>query len=466
MISAGRRRAAWVKIGLAVRISQDLGLMTDPSPSLSNVEQEERRRLYWSVYMLDRFVSCSAQRPRSILDEDCQLRLPCGEQSFREGRREPTDTLMHMNTGQGLNTGRPGNFALVVLMGSILGRCARYTLDERQAMTHIAPWIPSSEYTIIHSMMTHFESLSEISSASFDKAVYRNYMLNGKFDQQRIGHFILQQALFHLSHCLLHHPFLLRRNMSKLTAKAPESWLSHALSLGRAHAQSLSSLFIKAKELGCIVSTSFYGYCALISGGIHALFLNSDDKAVQEESMRFLKNDIQYLEEVSRFWKNTGLIVSVYQSGIFVQNLIFNHVSGLNYFWMSSNRLKELVNPRIQTLGLDIEDLKLLWSIVDYGVMSDPRNMPSNAQKRTHSEPLEKSSLSWGGSHEEGVTPAHELALWMQQLETPSEHLAPTMGDTSDFDPTLFSSQSYEQMYGRVEGDDWVSELSRAGQQG
>ncbi|KAG7122688.1 hypothetical protein HYQ44_003586 [Verticillium longisporum] len=39
-----RHDSAWVKIGLAVRMAQDLRLMMDNQTTLGNAEKEERRR--------------------------------------------------------------------------------------------------------------------------------------------------------------------------------------------------------------------------------------------------------------------------------------------------------------------------------------------------------------------------------------------------------------------------------------
>ncbi|KAH7000789.1 fungal-specific transcription factor domain-containing protein [Ilyonectria destructans] len=75
-----RHSSAWVKIGLAVRISQDLRLMLDCPTSIGVAEKEERRRVFWSVYMLDRLASCARARPPAVLEASCHLSLPCDEQ--------------------------------------------------------------------------------------------------------------------------------------------------------------------------------------------------------------------------------------------------------------------------------------------------------------------------------------------------------------------------------------------------
>jgi hypothetical protein len=57
-----------MKIGLAVRIAQDLRLMHEPDASMNYIEQEERRRVFWSVYLLDKLISCGRARSPAILN--------------------------------------------------------------------------------------------------------------------------------------------------------------------------------------------------------------------------------------------------------------------------------------------------------------------------------------------------------------------------------------------------------------
>ncbi|TKW58320.1 hypothetical protein CTA1_12159 [Colletotrichum tanaceti] len=66
--------------------------MEEPSELLPPAEQEERRRCFWSVYLLDKLVSLGRGRHLAILDESCHVQIPCDEPTFRSGcwgRGEP-----------------------------------------------------------------------------------------------------------------------------------------------------------------------------------------------------------------------------------------------------------------------------------------------------------------------------------------------------------------------------------------
>ncbi|KAG7407162.1 hypothetical protein Forpe1208_v012688 [Fusarium oxysporum f. sp. rapae] len=69
--TAGRTSSEWLKIGLAVRICQDLQLINEPSPMLHIIEQKKRRRIFWSIYLLYKLMFCGRARPPAIADEDC-----------------------------------------------------------------------------------------------------------------------------------------------------------------------------------------------------------------------------------------------------------------------------------------------------------------------------------------------------------------------------------------------------------
>ncbi|GIZ46817.1 hypothetical protein CKM354_000992600 [Cercospora kikuchii] len=69
------RSAAWVWLGSAVRIAQDIGLQTDHGP-YSPMDLEMRRRVWWSLYNWDRVVSMELGRPLMIDDNDYDVSEP------------------------------------------------------------------------------------------------------------------------------------------------------------------------------------------------------------------------------------------------------------------------------------------------------------------------------------------------------------------------------------------------------
>jgi hypothetical protein len=62
--------ATWLLGGMAIRLAQGLGLNRDCEEwDIPESEKQTRKRIWWSLYVADRFQSASLGRPISIRDE-------------------------------------------------------------------------------------------------------------------------------------------------------------------------------------------------------------------------------------------------------------------------------------------------------------------------------------------------------------------------------------------------------------
>jgi len=71
------KSAAWNWLGNVVQVAQDIGLYSESGP-WPVVEGEMRRRVWWTVYVLDRSLAVELGRPVRIDDSDCDVSLPAG----------------------------------------------------------------------------------------------------------------------------------------------------------------------------------------------------------------------------------------------------------------------------------------------------------------------------------------------------------------------------------------------------
>lgn len=77
MQNLNRRDAAWLYVGMALRMAITLGLHQETSnQNLDEVSIEHRRRVWWSVYSLDRIQSVKSGNPITIYDEDIGVAFP------------------------------------------------------------------------------------------------------------------------------------------------------------------------------------------------------------------------------------------------------------------------------------------------------------------------------------------------------------------------------------------------------
>ncbi|KAJ5176252.1 uncharacterized protein N7482_002129 [Penicillium canariense] len=364
--TAGRRRGAWVKIGMAVRISQDLQLMLEPGSGFSNMERDERRHLFWSLYLLDRFVGCSFQRPPAIQDSDCRLNLPTPHYSRN---LVPYTTLKGLLDERNRDLSmRPGMFGISIALASVLGRTIKCMMNEADKIE--APWHLESAYRAICTDLEFLKELAVSNSpvlAAPGQARPPHEMQDR--DREQIAHMVLSHTLYHLSHCILSHPYLLGLKMQSLSrSDMPPTWLEDTRATCLMHAGSVITVLVEAKAAGYMPVPSVYSYCILVASTIHALYLHSDDMAVGQSSAEYLKTSLEYLGEVSELWTYAQTMASALRS-----------------FAVQCGRYSDLLlrdEPLVDELTTT--ESAVLCSVIDYWAMMDPHNPVFDvAQPRT-----------------------------------------------------------------------------------
>lgn len=346
--------SAWVKIGLSVRIAQDLCLMIDPdsNTTLSPADQEERRRTFWSLYLLDRIVSCGRARPPAILEASCQLQLPCDEEVWRAGRSQRTDTLDQLSNKTLINKGKLGPFAVVIIMAYILSRGAQYMLQEYNIRSRDPPWDSNSDFASITSDLLYIESQFEMTKPIQDVIAEESVDADG-INQTTTALIVFSQALFYLCHCLLNHPFLLRHRLQSTNTRAPSTFLSRSFDFGRICAMRLTRHLADARSAGCATNASFYGYCAVVAGTIQALYVHSMDETLRTEAMEHVHMNLATLSEIGKFWENVSAMSNA-----------------LTQFSTDPYRFHILTSPDPNIPPLSAADQEIMWSLVDYSTMS------------------------------------------------------------------------------------------------
>lgn len=301
-------------MGLAARISQGLQLMKEPPQWLPHTEQEERRRTFWSAYLLDKLISCGRSRPLVILDEDCTVQLPCDEHAFQAGESQKTNTLEQLLRWNTELHHSPSPFALVIMMASIFGRCTRYVHQGRNSGETLL-WDTKSEFSSINSSLLLLESYSRFGDKSAWDSPHDELHAGTVAGRHQVEHLVFAHALFHLCHCLLNHPFLLRLRLQNFASKAPSSFTTRALEAGNDHARQLVDLLHKATEAGFPVETSFYAYCATIAGGIHSLASRSGQPGADGDAPAYFQQCVGFLERLAKRWPHAANMVSCTDQG-------------------------------------------------------------------------------------------------------------------------------------------------------
>lgn len=273
---------------------------------LSDLEQDERRNLFWSLYLLDRFVCCSFQRPPAINDSDCLLNLPTHP---APGKRRDSTTLAGLLNDRHHETSQTGMFGISIGLASLLGRTIRCMMNEDRRKE--APWQTGSEYSVIYNDLERVKELAVKNSPVLaNPGQPRSHSDMPSHDREQTAHMVLSHTLYHLSHCILSHPFLLAGKMqSTPRSDMLSAWLENTRTTGLVHAGSLITVLVEAKAAGYMPVPSVYSYCILVASTIHALHLYSDDIAIKRSSADYLRTSLEYLGEISELWGNAQMMV-------------------------------------------------------------------------------------------------------------------------------------------------------------
>lgn len=301
-----------MKIGMAVRISQDLQMMLDPSTRLSDLERDERRNLFWSLYLLDRFVCCSFQRPPAIKDSDCLLNLP----THRHQGEGTTSTTLSGLIDEDVRdmSSQPGMFGISVGLASVLGRTIKCMMNGNTKAE--SPWHSSSEYSSIYTSLEFLKELAVKNSPVLaGPGQSRSQSEMPDHDREQIAHMVLSHTLYHLAHCILSHPFLLGMKLQSAPRDdMPPTWMEDTRTTCLVHAGSLITVLVEAKAAGYMPVPSVYSYCILVASTIHALHLHSEDLTISRSSAEYLQTSLEYLSEISELWSNAQMMVRSFVS--------------------------------------------------------------------------------------------------------------------------------------------------------
>lgn len=308
--TAGSNLQAWIKVGLSIRLAQALELLSEPSSSLLWWTKEERRRTFWSVYLLDRLVSNSPGRSPSILDADCMLSLPVDQATLAPGlvRAERITVMRLLDHPEEL--GKVGYSGFLCLVASTLGQVQRYCLRRPVSEESPVPWNSRSEFASIYNVLLTCESYSPTAIADFDTVLEtESSKMAGELNHNSmLGIFCFSHALYFLSNCLLQHPFLMRHRLQSSKSPIPPSFLRNLLSASRENASRMTRLLrsLQSRRL-CLASS--LGYCAVVAGVVHRIFEHDDDAAVRESSQSLYKSTLDFLTSAPVRWQHFPRLV-------------------------------------------------------------------------------------------------------------------------------------------------------------
>ncbi|KKK17304.1 Zn(II)2Cys6 transcription factor [Aspergillus ochraceoroseus] len=259
-------------------------------------EREVRRRLFWTVYVMDRFLTCGSKRPCLIADHSIVVRLPASSSSGSD----PGDVFNPVGPNIPYSSDRrkgPSSCAAALLVDitRILGVTHRYLAAGGVKGDSHFPWHALSNLSKIRQELDLWAAGTHDLFASIEAL----------FGHPESTLLLLSKLIYHLVHCLLYRPFL-PIDLAELRGSGQhQSWQIEATTLCFSHANAIAELVELARHAPRIEWPALVAYCLTVAGTVHihgVHYHGRHDGEVFASSPDFLAREMHQLVWLRQSW--------------------------------------------------------------------------------------------------------------------------------------------------------------------
>ncbi|KAK3392119.1 fungal-specific transcription factor domain-containing protein [Sordaria brevicollis] len=371
--AAGKGKKAYMLLTNAVGMAMALELHRemDINARVTPIERETRRRLFWSCYLLDRFMVSGSKRPSLIRDKTVLLRLPSWSPNPStlpmEGDFFQSGSNLQYFHGSGKRS--QGSNGLLIDITRILGTTNQYLASGGAKGDSHFPWHSLSNLSKIRQDLDVWASGTEDAFSSL-------HSLFGHTDSTVL---VLSKLIYHLVHCLIYRPFL-PIDLSELAGSGQhQSWQIEATNMCFLHANAIAELVELGKQMASIEWPAFVGYCICTAGTVHVHGAHYSRHGITGEmnvfssSPEFLSREMQQLSELRYSWASVQhqreTLQSIYDAhSELVKNVANNSIRYSPVFHLEDffDRYANINGPGGQSFTFDAANLSLADVIVDF----------------------------------------------------------------------------------------------------
>ena len=364
---------------IAMAMALELHREVDSNAPITALERETRRRLFWSCYLLDRFLACGSKRPCLVGDKTIFLRLPCwfptpgglpieGE-FFQSGS--------NLQSLQGGCRKFQGGTAMLIDISRILGITNRYLATGGVKGDSHFPWHALSSLSKIRQDLDIWASGTEDVFSS----------LEALFGHPECTVLVLSKLLYHLIYCLIYRPFLPIDLAELAVSGQHQSWQIEATNMCFLHANAIAELVELGKQTGSTEWPAFVGYCICTAGTVHIHGAHYNrggnrgggggggggDMGAFSASAEFLSREMQQLSELRYVWASVQhqreTLQSVFDAhSELVKRLASNSMRYSPAFNLEDffSRYANVTGPKGEPYTFDAANLSLADVVIDF----------------------------------------------------------------------------------------------------
>ncbi|KAJ5144040.1 uncharacterized protein N7515_002827 [Penicillium bovifimosum] len=281
---------------VAMIVALDLYREAASKINIAPAEREMRRRLFWSVYLMDRFINCGSRRPCLISDHSVVLRLPSW--SPHAAGLDMEGELFHVgpNIQFSADSRRksPSATSLLIDVTRILGVTNKYLAAGGVKGDSHFPWHALSNLSKIRQELDIWAAGTQDVFASIDAL----------FGHPESTTLLLSKLIYHLVHCLIYRPFLPIDLVELRGTGQHQSWQIEATNLCFSHANAIAELVELGRNSPLIEWPAFVCYCVCTAGTVHVhgVHYKGREGEVFSSSADFLTREMHQLAWLRNIW--------------------------------------------------------------------------------------------------------------------------------------------------------------------
>jgi len=289
------------------------------SQSDHGLRAESRRRVYWSLHLLQHMyghqtaatnVLEDVSRPQYVARHVSLLKELDGLPPAIP--REDTSTAQGEGGSSGLATPKKvGVWVHMIQLSTLWGEVRTYVKHWAQQINNVTPpWSIDSGYTAIGAklmdMETKFPTRHRFDLARFPDQDHQSLQSNRGYWSP----WLYQQFTYHTIHNMLNHPFLYSsRPHQSDQLGVPNTFWKTSSELAFLHSTWVARLIDMVVGKGYRVSDPFIGHCAAIAATIQIYFCRAADKTTRQSALNRLGKCVAFLGELALLWPSCRWLV-------------------------------------------------------------------------------------------------------------------------------------------------------------
>jgi hypothetical protein len=290
---------------MAMSLAQNAGLTSETHMRLAEREKEERRRCFWSLFLLKRLHGADF----IVLDFAAEDNFPWyPETTGSPPNQSPSATQIAPAYGDPESLPDKGIVAYAIQLSEVFFKITRYAW-RRGKPSILPPWSSQSEFSTILAQQMDFET----------RMPYMHRFEPAKFSQKSIEHlnsnrdywgpWLFIQFLYHTNLCLLTHPLLMSLRLRNNKCVIPEIFLQHQSDLISSHASWIINFIDMLEAKSFKVSDPFLGHCVAIVATIYLQESFVDDEAKRRIKQECFEKCLKFIRGFGPQWPHLSRIV-------------------------------------------------------------------------------------------------------------------------------------------------------------